>query len=62
MKVITGQYVVDFYDKYGNKIKNHKTVKDNFIEALTYGQQTLSKEIKSFTIDRRIINSIDSDE
>jgi peroxiredoxin len=64
----TGSYVVYFFNRYGTKLKDLTEFADSVMAAKELGQEilTTSNEIVklhkpvSFAIDRRIYNSLDS--
>ena len=58
-KLITGNYLVRIYDKYGTPIKKLDRVAINHTEAVAYAKKKENKKGRSATVDRRIYNSID---
>jgi hypothetical protein len=59
----TGDYVICFYDTYGNKA-NDKLPSESYTEAIRLGNEVLNEyeRVDSFTIDRRVYNSKDAHE
>lgn len=59
-RVITGEYLVQFYDEYGAKLKSLTTTAFSLAQAQELGEVRLADDgVKSFTVDRRIHNSLD---
>lgn len=60
----TGDYIVKCYDKYGTPQKDKTLIRKTLTESMDYGELVLenNKKIKSFSVDRRIYNSLDKDE
>ena len=63
MFIETGNYQVLFYDKYGHKLKQFEGGATTSMTAMAVGRDMVQgdKEINSFTIDRRIFNSLDKE-
>lgn len=57
----TGNYIIRYYDKYGTLTREIKDESESFTQAHEKGDLCLSQniELKSFTIDRRIHNTLD---
>ena len=65
MRTPTGQYRIDFYDKYGQRLadksKNCETLTESMRQAMD--KKKLYKDIiHSYTISRVIYNSLDKEE
>ena len=67
MKVLTGQFIIKVYDRYGSRIKDLDAVADALHEAEAIGDAFLKVADRedercaaSYTVDRRITNSLDS--
>ena len=61
-KIDTGGYLVRFYDRYGTPQKQLDEMAGCYTEALMRGDIGLTKraeEVSSYTVDRRLFNSID---
>ncbi len=63
MFIETGDYKVFFYDKYGRKMKGFEGGATTNVAAKQLGVETIDfdEEAVSFTIDRRVFNSLDKD-
>ena len=65
----TGDYTISFYNRYGAKIKGAEKYSKCVTEATIKGEKKIKKDAKknengmiraaSFSIDRRIFNSLD---
>jgi hypothetical protein len=62
MKIETGYYRIDFYDSKGSRISGNSLAASGFLDATERGRINLGGDKVSFTIDRRIYNSLDSRE
>jgi hypothetical protein len=60
-KYNTGQYIIKMYDKYGTPIKQKEEVTETYTQSLAIGRQVVAKDpdVTSFTVDRRLFNSLD---
>lgn len=64
----TGSYVVYFFNRYGTKLKDSTQAADSLLAARSLGVEVLSgaegfdkmHKPVSFAVDRRIYNSLDS--
>jgi hypothetical protein len=58
----TGQYIIYWYDYYGGRLR-YKETAETLTEATTMAKLFLAAnaETKSYTIDRRLFNSLDSE-
>ncbi len=60
MSTETGHYKLICYDGYGRTDKRFSGCTDTLTEAVTKGEAMISAgDIESFTVDRRIFNSLD---
>jgi hypothetical protein len=60
MRITTGDYLVLFYDEYGAKVKDLTTTATSLTEAMQVGDARLSVTgPRSYSIDRRVYNSLD---
>jgi hypothetical protein len=66
MRINTGDYIVKIYDNYGTRIKELDAATRSLRDAEELGIQLLVQSVAtdgrypaSFTIDRRITNSLD---
>ena len=57
----TGDYIIEFFDRYGRQLKDFKTSASGLNMATATGEILLSEHavIKSFKITRIIYNSLD---
>ena len=58
-KLTTGQYLLRVYDRYGSPLKDHDEIYPHMTAAQEAGRAKLDDHIVSYTIDRRIANSLD---
>ena len=64
MIIETGEYVINFYNKYGSRLKDERMTSNGIIAARVSAEIGAGKikDAKSYTIDRRIFNSIDKED
>lgn len=60
----TGDYIVTLYDGYGAKLRGQTIIAFSETSAIALGEAKIAADgdlntAKSFTIDRRIYNSVD---
>lgn len=60
-RVNTGDYRIDFYDRYGGRLKLLETQSRSFTESQAKGYHVLkeNEEAHSFTVVRQVFNSLD---
>ena len=59
-KLHTGNYAVEFYDRYGSRLKGRRIENVfSYTNAMKVGEEGLDDEAASFSIDRRVFNSLD---
>ena len=59
-KVVTGDYLIQYYDQYGSCLKNLTETSLTIVSAKANGAKELDRgEALSFTIDKRMYNSLD---
>ena len=64
----TGDYIIQYYSDIGSKIKNLTETSDSLTDSINMAEETIiveeaiGKEVipKSFTVDRRVFNSLDA--
>jgi hypothetical protein len=67
--VKTGDYKVNYFNRYGKRLKNIESSAESVIEAKTQGEHFLKNtqetdahhKAVSFVVDRRIFNSLDGE-
>jgi hypothetical protein len=61
MRVETGEYRIDFYDRYGGRLKDLGTKGTSLTQSVTEGEATVESQeaAESFTVMRMIHNSLD---
>jgi hypothetical protein len=67
--VKTGDYKVNYFNRYGKRLKNIESSAESVIEAKTQGEHFLKNtqetdvhhKAVSFAVDRRIFNSLDGE-
>jgi hypothetical protein len=66
MRIITGDYIVKIYDNYGTRIKeldattrSLRDAEELGLQLLTQSETTDGRYPSSYTIDRRLTNSLD---
>ena len=57
-----GEYLVRFYDAHRKAIKKLDIHTEHFVDAKAIGYKELSGKANSFTIDRRMYDSMDTEE
>lgn len=62
MRVETGEYVIDYYCRYGSRLKVLQQVAKSYGLAIEKAECMLKEnhEAKSFTVMRQVFNSLDS--
>lgn len=60
----TGDYIITMYDGYGAKLRDLTAIASNVTAAVAVGEAKVVDDgdiatAKSFTVDRRIYNSLD---
>lgn len=59
-RLVTGDYLIQFYDEYGAKMKDLTTTATSLGESQNLGEARLNVlGPRSFTVDRRVYNSLD---
>lgn len=59
----TGNYSIRYYNRYGAITRETKHIKKSLTQAIVVGMETVkdNAELASFTVDRRVFNSLDKD-
>ena len=62
MRVRTGEYVVNFFDRYGGHLKHYDKSVSSYMGSLAVGNQFIEKheEIDSYRVMRAVYNSLDN--
>ena len=58
-KLTTGEYLLRVYDRYGSPLKDRDAIYPHMTAAKDAGRKMLDEHIVSYTIDRRVANSLD---
>lgn len=61
MRINTGEYRIDFFDRYGGKLRDLEQSARCVTEAIEQGDKAIAAnaEVASFIITRQIFNSLD---
>lgn len=61
MRIDTGEYRVDFFDKYGGRLKLLEDKATSLAQGINKGNHAVTNnpEVSSFTIVRQVYNSLD---
>ena len=61
MRLVTGDYRIDFFDRYGGRLKGEETGRTCLYQCIDYGNQRIMEleEAHSFLVVRSIYNSLD---
>lgn len=61
MRIVTGDYEIKFYDRYGAKVKTARKVSaPSYTEAIDKGKRFIGiHQLNSYRVDRLVFNSLD---
>jgi lysozyme family protein len=59
MRTPTGEYRIDFFNKYGERLTGVAEPATSFTQAMTIGKEALTGDKASFTVMRCVHNSLD---
>lgn len=61
MRIDTGEYRIDYFDKYGGRLKTEEQKAESLTYGISMGERKMeaSDTIVSFTIVRQVYNSLD---
>lgn len=69
LMVTTGEYIIHFYNRYGARLKGSKKGSESHMKAICKAEKLLLKQkgagearAFSYTIDRRVYNSLNKHE